>query len=189
MIDLGPATEQEMVLAFLKAELNSPRFSVEYQIDRQALIESADLQSFSQNAARLEELKRVKGALLLPNVVWRRVALEKGDLPRLKYANHSHWIGFSRGTRLVSDGSRNVDSMPNNPRSHILAVAHAFDGGTKFPELIAVTGEEEGADIILIEGHVRATAYALAEWPGYIDCFLGTSSNTKQWDHDYGCAH
>ena len=186
MIDLCPATEHEMVLAFLKAELNSPRFKDEYQIDRQTLIDSADLQSSSQNAARLKELKRLKGALLLSNVAWRRVALENGDLPRLKYLNHSSWKAYSGGTRLVSDGAKNIHSMPNDPKSHILALLEAFKGGARYPELIAVAGEQEGADIILIEGHVRATAYVLAGWLGRIDCVLGISPMTHQWDGWYG---
>jgi hypothetical protein len=189
MIDLGPATEDEMVLAFLKAELNSPRFSGGYQIDRRTLIDSADLESFRQNAARLNELRRVKGALLLPNVAWQRIALQNGDLPRLKYLNHRSWKSFSGNTRLVSDGAKNVHSMPNNPKSDILAVAKAFKEGATFPELIAVAVEEEGADIMLIEGHVCATAYALVGWPGHIDCLLGTSSSTEEWDHGYGYTH
>lgn len=193
MIDLGPASEQEMVLAFLKAELNSPRFSSEYQIDRYTLIDLADLQSSTQNAARLEKLKKVKGdLLLLPNVVWRRAALENGDLPRLKYLNHRNWKTLSGDTRLVSDGARNIDlkKRPNNDtNTHILAVAKAFKEGTRYPELIGVAGEEEGADIILIEGHVRATAYSLAGWPGHIDCFLGISPDTHNWDEAYGCTH
>jgi hypothetical protein len=189
MIDLGPAREEEMVLAFLKAELDSLRFSGEYQIDRRTLIDSADLESFSQNAARLTELRRVKGALLPPNVAWQRIALQNGDLARLKYLNHSSWKSFSGNTRLVSDGAKNVHSMPNNPKSDILAVAKAFKEGARFPELIAVAVEEESADIILIEGHVRATAYALVGWPEHVDCILGTSSSTEQWDHEYGCTH
>jgi len=189
MIDLCPATEDEMVLAFLKAELNSPRFSSEYQIDRRTLVDSADLGSPSQNAARLNELRRVKGALFPPNVAWRRVALENGDLLRLKYANLDNWRRLSRHTRLVSDGAKNVHSMPDNPKLHILAVAKEFQRGATYPELIAVAGEEEGAGIILIEGHVRATAYAVAGWPGRTDCILGTSSSAEQWDHGYGCTH
>ena len=186
MIERGSATEHEMALAFLKAELNSPRFSGEYQIDR-ILIDSPDLESSSQNAARLEELKRVKGALLLPNVAWQRVALERSDLPRLKYLNHPHWIELSGGTRLVSDGAKKLDPKKSqNTNVDILAVADAVKTGVTFPELIAVIGEEQGADIILIEGHLRATAYALAGWPGQIACILGTSSRTQEWDVWYG---
>jgi hypothetical protein len=187
MIDLGPATQDEMVLAFLKAELKSPRFSGEYQIDQRRLIDSADLQSSRQNQARLEALERVKAALVFRDATWRRVALEKEDLPRLKYLNHPDWIELSGGTRLVSDGAKKIDSkkLPNT-NAHILAVTDAVKTGATLPELIAVVGEEEGADIILTEGHVRATAYVLAGWAGQIICILGTSRSTHGWDAWYG---
>lgn len=188
MLELGPATEPEMVQAFLRAELDSPRFSGEYHIDRHALIDSADLQSPTQNATRLGALKKVKGSLLLPRVAWRRVGLQEGDLPRLKYLNHPDWIEFSGGTRLVSDGAKNIRSkkMRGNTNAHILAVADAFRKGATYPQLIAVTGEEDLADIILTEGHVRATAYILAGWPSHIECILGTSRITHEWDVWYG---
>jgi hypothetical protein len=187
MIDLGPATQDEMVLAFLKAELKSPRFSGEYQIDQRGLIDSADLQSSSQNQARLEALQRVKGALVFRDATWRRVALEKGDLTRLKYLNHPDWIELSGGTRLVSDGAKNVNSKKvSNINAHVLAIAHAVKTGARHPELIAVVGEEKGADMILTEGHARATAYVLAGWPGQIVCILGTSRSTHGWDASYG---
>jgi hypothetical protein len=191
MIDLGPATQDEMVLAFLKAELESPRFRGEYQIDRLTLIDSADLQSSSQNTARLEALQSVRGALVLADATWRRVALEKDDLSRLKYLNHPGWIRLSGGTRLVSDGAKNVDStqVPNT-NAYILAVANKIKTGDTYPEaypeLIAVVGEEEGADIILTEGHMRATAYVIAGWPGQIVFILGTSRCTHEWDAWYG---
>jgi hypothetical protein len=188
MIDLGPVTEDEMVLVFLKSELKSPRFSGEYQIDQRRLIDSADLRSSTQNEARLKTLQRTKGALVLRDATWRRVVLEKEDLRRLKYLNHPDWIELSGGTRLVSEGARNIDSkkLPNNTIAHILEVADAVKKGGTHPELIAVVGEGEGADIILTEGHVRATAYALAGWPGQIVCILGTSCSACEWDTRYG---
>jgi hypothetical protein len=179
-----------MVLAFLRAELDSRRFGGEYQLDRRTLIDAADLQSSSQNAARLHELQRVKGALLLPsgNVTWRRVAIERGDVPRLKYLNHPDWIQFSHGTRLVSEGAKNIDSnsLANDTGDHIRRIAEALGSGVTYPELIAVEEEGECSDIILTEGHARATAYILAGWPRDILCILGTSHLTHEWDIRYG---
>jgi hypothetical protein len=53
MIELGPATEDEMVLAFLRAEVESSRFGGPYQncfdqleklgIDQKLLLDNADL--------------------------------------------------------------------------------------------------------------------------------------------------
>jgi len=185
MLELGPATEHEMVLAFVRAEVDSVRFSPDYQgLDRHTLIDSADLESASQNEARLQALNRAKGGLiqgLLGAVTWRRVALERTDIPRLKYLNHRDWIEFSGGTRLVSDGAKNIGSrcLPSSTNAQILPIAKAFENGSRCPELIAAAVRE---DIVLVEGHTRATAYTLAGWPMRIDCILGASPTTHRWD-------
>jgi hypothetical protein len=44
-----------------------------------------------------------------------------------------------------------------------LDVARALEGGAKFPELILV-GAAPGAELVVLEGHVRLTAYFLAPW-------------------------
>ncbi|HSZ03421.1 MAG TPA: hypothetical protein VK788_28255 [Terriglobales bacterium] len=191
MLELRSATPEEMVLAFLKAEIDSERFGSSYQatlaqsgFDRCTLIDSPDLHSTRQNAARWKILATVKGGLFqgLADVSWRRVALEKIDIPRLKYLNHRNWIEFSGGTRLVSDGAKNIRSriLPNNTNPQILAIADDVRNGKTYPELIAVA--EEGQDIILVEGHMRATAYILAGWSGPIDCILGASPSMHKWD-------
>jgi len=191
MVDLGSATVHEMVLAFVKAEVDSRRFSHDYQaplaqsgFDRRTLIDLADLESVSQNKARLDILKKGKGRLLqglLGDVTWRQVALEEIDIPRLKYLNHQNWIDFSGGTRLVSDGAKNIHSriLPNNTNAQILTIAEAFKNGSRYPELIAVAVDE---NIVLVEGHMRATAYILAGWHARIECILGASPTMHKWD-------
>jgi hypothetical protein len=192
MLELGPATLGEMVLAFLKAEIDSERFGPFYQeplaqsgFDRGTLIDSPDLHSPRQNAVRMNVLARVRGGLFQgfpADVTWRRVALEKADIPRLKYLNHLGWIDFSGRTRLVSDGAKNIHSriLPNNTNPRILAMADDVGRGKTYPELIAVA--LDGEDIVLVEGHMRATAYILAGWPAPIDCILGASPTMHKWD-------
>jgi hypothetical protein len=190
MVELGPASVNEMVLAFVKAEVDSERFRNDYLapmaqcgFDRHTLIDSADLESASQNRVRLYALTRAKGGLLrgLEDVTWRRVALEKADIPRLKYLNHLNWIEFSGRTRLVSDGAKNIGSiqLPDKTNAQILKLADDFEKGRRYPELIAVA---VGKDLVLLEGHMRATAYALAGWPTSVDCILGESPSAQKWD-------
>jgi hypothetical protein len=117
VIMTSPATEDEMVLAFLKAEIDSPRFGSRYRtilansgLDRRSVIENADLRSEQGKLIRRELLKLVRGygtgqALFrgFPhNVQWRRVLLDQTDLSKLKYANEPSWVALSSGTRLVS---------------------------------------------------------------------------------------
>jgi len=191
MRELGQAKADEMVLAFLKAEIDSQRFRSDYQaplaqsgFDRRTLIDSPDLRSALQNEARRMVLERAKGGLFQgfpADVTWRRVALEKADIPRLKYLNHRNWIEFSGCTRLVSDGAKNIGSriLPNDTNAQILTIAEAFKNGSRYPELIAVA---VGEDIVLVEGHMRATAYILAGWPARVACILGASPTMDRWD-------
>src|SRR6266436_4649619 len=101
MIDLGPVTEHDMILAFLQAEVDSARFGSLYQncfdqlkqigFNRQLLVDTPNLQSGQQNVIRMEILKAVRGyganQLLYrcfpSDVTWRRVALEQIDLSKL----------------------------------------------------------------------------------------------------------
>jgi hypothetical protein len=68
MREAGSVAEDEVVLAFLKAEIESPRFGPIYvdilqnsELDRTALIERANLSSNADNRTRLELLKTVRG--------------------------------------------------------------------------------------------------------------------------------
>src|ERR1019366_4177138 len=110
MIEMGLATENDMVLAFLRAEVESPRFGAIYSqyldrlntcgISRERLIDSADLNSPRENAQRIELLKAVRGYrannLLFrsfPNdVTWRRVGVEPSDWMNVRYANYPTWV-------------------------------------------------------------------------------------------------
>src|SRR5437588_4675892 len=110
MIEIGPATENEMVLAFVQAEIDSARFGPIYTgilsnsgINRESLIDRADLNSAKDNWMRKELLKRVRGygndSLLFrgfPNSVqWRRVGLEAADWEMVTYANYPTWLTLS----------------------------------------------------------------------------------------------
>jgi hypothetical protein len=199
MIDLGPTTENDMVVAFLKAEVDSARFKAYYEghfaqlanlgFDRQTLVYSPDPQSAEQNAIRKEILKVVRGYtdgqflfIGFPvDVNWRRIALESTDLPKLRYANYPAWLKLSGGTRRVIDGAANINliDLGDGTNAHILAVAADVRIGKKYPELIGVAGEND--DLILLEGHTRATAYALTQLPERIECIVGSSPTMRTW--------
>jgi hypothetical protein len=51
--------------------------------------------------------------------------------------------------------------------------------GKRYAELIGVDGQS--GNIILMEGHTRATAYALAQLPDRIECIVGSSPSMSQW--------
>jgi hypothetical protein len=199
VIDLGPATENEMVLAFLRGEIKSPRFGALYKpcfdhlhpfgFSPQNLVENADLRSPRDNAQRIQILKAVRGYRAnqwlftgFPNdVFWRRVVLEPADLNTVKYANYPTWVTLSGGTRIVADGAKSIDSVAaaEDANRNIKAVADDLRSGKRYAELIGVDGE--AGEIILAEGHTRATAYAVAQLPERIECIVGSSPNMRNW--------
>jgi len=155
----------------------------------QNLVENADLRSPRDNAQRIAILKAVRGYRAsqflfagFPNdVLWRRVGLESTDWNTIKYANHSTWLTVSGGTRIVADGANNIDSVAaaENANQNIKAVADALRNGKRYAELIGV-GDEAG-EIILVEGHTRATAYALVRLPECAECIVGSSPTMRTW--------
>lgn len=199
MIEIGPASENEMVLAFLRGEIESPRFGARYKqcfdqlrpsgFNPQNLVENADLRSQQDNAQRIELLKAVRGyranqALFtgFPNDVhWRRVGLEPADWNTVQYANHSTWVTLSGGSRIVADGAKNIDFLAaaEDANRNIKAVADDLRSGKRYAELIGVDGE--AGKLILVEGHTRATAYAIAQLPECAECIVGSSPTMRTW--------
>jgi len=185
-----------MVLVFLKAEIDSPRFGSTYrtilansELDRRSVIDDPDLSSEQGTLIRRELLKLVRGygtsqALFrgFPhNVQWRRVLLDQTDLSKLKYANEPSRVALSSGSRLVSQGSENVGSGNSTGDTVVntRAIVEDFKRGKVFPELIGV--DRAAGEIILMEGHTRATAYALAKVPSQIECIVGSSVSMSNW--------
>jgi hypothetical protein len=194
MIELGETKECEMILAFLRAEVDSPRRANRYMclltqagFSRSMLIDNADLTNESHNLERRKLLKGVRGypkeALFggFPaNVRWRRVEVEPHELARLKYAKERIWLRLSDDTRSVLRCVEKMErgELPQDPAVHIRAIQALLQTGKNFPELVAVEGQ--GQDLILVEGHIRATAYVASKM-GF-NAFLGSSPKMDRWD-------
>jgi hypothetical protein len=59
------------------------------------------------------------------------------------------------------------------------AIVEDLKRGKVYPELIGVDGA--AGEIILMEGHTRATAHALAKAPSQIKCIVGSSVSMRNW--------
>jgi hypothetical protein len=194
MRDLGLATEDAVVLAFVQAKIDSARFGAHYAaflshsgLERGSIVDQPNLQSEWENRVRRELLTAVRGygnrTFLFngfpQNVTWRRVAIEVEDADKLKYANYDTWVQLSGGSRLVVDGAKRIDAIKvgENANENIKAVADDLRAGKRYPSLIAV--ESEGGLLILVEGHIRATAYVLARIAQPIEIFVGSSPKMK----------
>jgi hypothetical protein len=194
MQTIGPVAEDEMILAFLSAEFHSPRFKAAI---RQALGGDAApiywprLNDDAENARRRQALGAVRGygtgQYLFRNfpgdVEWYRIALTRDDLGAVMYANYPTWVWLSGGSRLVRDGAANVDAIqvPENANENIRAVARELRGGPSYPEMILVA-DSPGGQLVLVEGHTRATAYFLTSAPpDEIEVLAGYSASMAHW--------
>jgi hypothetical protein len=194
MRDLGEVSEDDMVLAFLQAEIDSPRWRSDYEVDRPfdlSVIDHFNNRSPQANKTRRELLGRCRGygrngglfTGFPAAVIWHRIILEQADPPRLKYMNHPHWVRLSSGTRLVIDGAKNFRSSEcpvEEAFAHIPAIVEDVKGGKRYPPLIGVY-EKDTEGIILIEGHSRATAYAIVQLPSQFECIVGSSPTINTW--------
>ena len=126
MIERGPASENEVVLAFLRAEIDSPKPDVQgcyarslerWGLDRVNLIDNADLNDEEANHNRVAVLDECRGfgrriALFQgfpTDTKWRRVVIEPSDFHRLKcirIKDDTQWRTLTKGTRLIMEAAR-----------------------------------------------------------------------------------
>lgn len=188
------SSEEEMVLAFLRAEYHSPRFKA---LIRRALGGTADLlhrprlDDAAENRARKAALAAVRGygddnylfRGFPSDVEWTLVSLTRDELGDLLYANYPTWVDLSGGTRAIRDGAKNVDriNVGEEANTNIKAVAREVASGRQYPPLI-FAGESSTSGLVLVEGHTRATAYVL-ELPAEaeIEVIVGSSGAMRSW--------
>jgi hypothetical protein len=192
MIEIGPVSEDEMILAFLGAEIQSPRFGPRYlsvgaklgiEIE---IVTSADLANRIQNEQRRRLLTGVRGfdtreylfAGFPLDTVWRRVGMTALEVSELNYLKCEPWVQASAGTRLVHNGARNIAKWEDGAiRESVAAVVEMIAAGVQLPPIIAA-GSGDGK-IVLIEGHVRATALAICGLGSNL--ILGHSFEMGRW--------
>jgi hypothetical protein len=197
MINMRSARVDEVILAFLQAEIDSPtmRGSIvtaglaHIRADRGQLVDRADLSNPQQNYVRQWLLGYARGYGLnqylftsFPSdTAWRLFTVIPPELESFKYANDQGWTEPSGPTRLVAAGVKNVEQIQAGEKvENVAGIATRLRGGDRFPPLIAVQCAG-AADVVLMEGHTRATAYVLTGLPDVIEVFIGTSERMWDW--------
>jgi hypothetical protein len=71
------------------------------------------------------------------------------------------------------------DQIPLEDAKRFRAIQDAIARGKQFPELIAAEGQN--GDLILIEGHSRATAYVACCFAKNVKMFLASSPSMHGW--------
>jgi hypothetical protein len=189
-----------MVLVFLRAELGSPHYEahVATVLSRlrttSAVIEHGDLGNEDENELRSKVLGGYRGypngALFTrfpTDVEWSRVALSVDEIRELRYVRQGPtetWERLSGQSLMVRDGvegvRKNVVDDPVNSRIRALALEI---GSGNYPEAeMILVAEHALAQHIILEGHTRATGYALANSPiEEVEAIVGYSKGLPHW--------
>ena len=196
---IGPSSEDEMVAAFLRAEIEGSRYESQVTTRMrqlgvtQTMVEEPDLASDAENELRSRLLTAYRGwrvdRLLFegwPNgLVWSRAALEPADAPHIWYANAPEWTELSRGTWRAAEGARRVAARDPSligwrPETleAIKGICAAIETGKSFPHVIAI-GVPSGRIIMLVEGHARMTAYLSVGLPDRLEILYGAAPLTQ----------
>ena len=111
-----PADEAEIVLAFLRGELQSPRFghavaSALNGVGGLDLVTNPDLNSERENEARAKALRTARGwgsgeglfAGFPSDISWVCGIFDPEELEAIRYINYSYWVALSGGSRKPAD--------------------------------------------------------------------------------------
>jgi hypothetical protein len=109
---------------------------------------------------------------------WRRVRVELSDFYRLKcISNDERWFKLTGGTRLIQEAARNLDVDPE-VAVNVRGTIQRIEQHLPLAELIMV--ETDAGDLVLVEGHTRATAYAVLSDRAF-PAFMATSPLMDRW--------
>jgi hypothetical protein len=193
---IGPATEDDMVLAFLRAELDSARFSgdvhaalAELGLDR-TLIDQADPIDAEGSLSRHRVLEAYRGygrniglfEGFPEDISWSWAALTPEELADVLYIHWDYWLEVSDGTRRPADAIARMRGEWDAQGDDVREIADALGRGG-MPHEIVVVGPPSGDRLVVLEGHVRLTGLLLRpeQLPSEVRVLLGTSSRIADW--------
>lgn len=174
---LRDSSEDEMISEYLRAEYLSERFSEQIKTEMSKLlidermVLSADIESAKENARRKELLSEFRGYGLNQDMferfpmitTWSLCCFTRDDLEQIRYIDYSYWNELSDGTHLpivAAETIRKGVSIYGQNNDGFLRAAEYIRSGGTFPRMFFLTSDFE--NFVIVEGHLRMTAYALA---------------------------
>jgi len=173
-----PVDESDVIAAFVRAEADSARYGDtvrkllrKHGGDERAVL--AEYRAWGRNEGLFSGFPE--------DVDWFRAALSREEVLDILYINWDWWLRISGGTRKPRDAAGRV-------RAGLVPGVRPDEGDERIaraaatnPPLIAVRAPN--SYLVLLEGHVRLTAYALypERIPSELELFLGESPKMKGW--------
>ena len=190
--------ESEMILQFLKGELNSNRFNNDLNkvlnnlnIDCN-IITNGNILNLEENKLRLKIMKEYRGYPdkelfeRFPKVIdWKYVSLSEEDLDNIYYIDYDYWNLLSNNTSRPSEA---VKVIKNGIEVYDVSNQPFLDGveylkNNIFPPVILLTCNDE--KYLIIEGHSRMTIYAFM--PNKLNgtyAYIGYCSEDEMKEYD-----
>jgi hypothetical protein len=205
MEDLGSVSDDQVILAWLQAEIESPPLQAyligdpprpSHLARALALARNPDLGNAAHNAERRRIIASAHGfgrgslifAGLEDDIAWRKAQASIADVAEMLYSNrNATWTTLAPATRKVAEGAGNAARLftGDDMNLHILSLAriicHADNPEPELSELICMR-MPDGA-ISLLEGHTRATAMVMEghKLPHGVEAFIGESPSINSW--------
>ena len=202
MEDAGAATEDQVILAWLQAEVESPDFQA-YIVGNppnpanlSAVLKAArqpDLRDAAQNELRrgivisLYGFGKGTGSFegLADDINWRRMRLTPAEVGEMLYARHAGaWQLLSPVTRKVAEGATNIGHVYTGDSTNMVVLSLASGlchSEKKVPEIIAL--KRPDGRLVILEGHARATAIVLEahRFPHSVQAYVGDGPSVASW--------
>lgn len=167
--------ENEMLLEYLKSEIDSNRFGEKLKkaIDdldiSSNIILNGNLEDEYENRQRkvlMQEFREYPTGDIFKDFPkefkWYFVEFEKDDFDKIYYLNWPCWNERTNNTAKPAEAAHNILNgieFSDIPNAKFLNGLDYLEKGGKFDPIIAVTCN--GEKMVLIEGHSRVTVYAL----------------------------
>jgi hypothetical protein len=195
---LDSISPDEVIGTFLSGDLESPRFRERLlallRADRvhASLVAEPDLADTEANAYRRALLARHHEWLAGPHVFgsfpeglrWSRAALTPDEVLAIRYIDWDWWLRISGGSRSPVEAAKRLRNgeVPGGSAEEHEPIARRL-GSSNPPPALIVVGPANLARLVVIEGHVRLTAYALFPelLPEELEVLLGVSDEIEQW--------
>ncbi|MAG38213.1 hypothetical protein CMI45_02410 [Candidatus Pacearchaeota archaeon] len=167
-------TKNIMIGEFLRAEIDSPRFSkrIKKALKRdkktKEIIIKPNFDIVKDNKYRKKLLGEVRG---YPNerifhnfptdIKWELVFLNEKELKKIKYINWDYWNKITKNSRKPEDAVKNIKSGVKIKKAdweNFDEIVKVIKINKKIPLIILVAKNKRARKVVL-EGHARLTAY------------------------------
>lgn len=169
-----------MVAAFLKAEFSSVRFSDDLKKAMKKLgvaekvVTEPDLEDEVENELRARVLGAYRGygqnremfQDVPDNLKWYEADLKREEIGDLHYVDYSYWNELTDHTHCVKDAVANIQKgkmVFNVSNDRFLTVSQLIRQAKHDFGPMILWGDSKDSTMEIIEGHLRATAFGLAE--------------------------